>query len=83
MALNLPRYHGPECVGHDFPCPCAYPELDRLLKLAHDKMDDYNARHNPERTVPDCTWCLSEGYDANGLKHKDDCVLIQIRKVLT
>lgn len=53
-----------------------------LLQEAHDKMDDYNARHNPEQTVAFCMWCLEEGYDANGLIHQDDCILVRIRKVL-
>lgn len=57
-------------------------EILPLLKEAHDKMDDFNVTHNKEDTVGWCRWCISEGYDGQGLLHTDNCVLIRIRKVL-
>ena len=64
-----------------------------LLKEAHDKMDDYNAGnniglHNPaSKQDPYCIWCAGwppsiTGYDGNGLRHTEDCILVRIRKVL-
>lgn len=54
-------------------------QIEKLLAEAHNLMDDYNARHNPERAVAWCMWCLSEGYDSDGLVHTDDCILRKIR----
>ena len=52
--------------------------LEGLVKRMHDKMDDYNAT----RAIAGCRWCHVEGYDATGLKHADDCVLVDSRAAL-
>lgn len=71
-------------------------KIVELLKEAHDKMDDFNAGNNSGlengvggtgRDERFCTWCQSWpprliGYDAQGLKHEDDCILVKIRKVV-
>lgn len=56
-------------------------QLLLILREAHDLMDDYNARHNPEQVVASCMWCAGEGYDGDGLIHKDDCILRRIRAI--
>lgn len=56
--------------------------LELLLREAHLEMDDYNARHNPERAVARCTWCLGEGYDGDGLIHVESCILKRVRREL-
>lgn len=48
-----------------------------LLKKAHDLMDDDNVR---VALSAYCRWCEFKGYDSNGLKHSDDCILVKIRK---
>lgn len=51
-----------------------------LLKECHDILDEYN---NSDRNALQCFWCKGDiGYDANGLKHKDDCILVRLRKEL-
>lgn len=52
---------------------------EQALKLLHDRMYDDNAA---VAMGAYCRWCKDEGYDGDGLKHKDDCPLIMARKVL-
>lgn len=59
--------------------------LRQLLQTAHDKMDELN-NLGLERTdtwgLPVCMFCSEFGYDGQGLKHKDNCILVLIRKEL-
>ena len=59
-------------------------QLKLLLKEAHDKMDDFNARQPVQSLVfpYGCEWCGVSGHDAQGLKHRDDCILVKIRHVI-
>lgn len=54
-------------------------QLLLILREAHDLMDDFNARHDLEQAS--CVWCGGEGYDGDGLIHKDDCILRRIRAI--
>jgi hypothetical protein len=46
------------------------------LQRAHDVLDDTNAAND---ATAYCLWCNGKGYDGTGLKHDDDCILVQIR----
>lgn len=62
---------------------CGAPEnWKKLLEEAHDKMDDLNAAHQEMRLFAWCNFCHESGYDANGLIHDEDCILVKIRKIL-
>lgn len=60
-------------------------KLIDLIRRSHDMMDEYNNSH-PEVTetwgIPICHWCGSFGIDQNGIAHKDDCILLEMRKIL-
>lgn len=49
-----------------------------VIAKAHDLMDEANAVQS--RTT--CIWCHNRGYDGDGLKHFDNCVLVEARKLL-
>jgi hypothetical protein len=55
-------------------------EVIPLIQKAHDKMDQENA--NRLGYNPTCYWCNRSGYDATGILHTDDCILVEMRKVL-
>ena len=65
---------------------CGSPEnWEKLLKEAHDQMDDMNTHPDTLLSMaqlPRCNWCRGEGYDANGMKHDEDCILVKIRHVI-
>ncbi len=50
-----------------------------LLKQAHDKMDDANTGLMPPDDL--CHWCCAKKYDAQGIIHDEDCVLVRIRAI--
>lgn len=50
-----------------------------LLRKVHAKLDAVNA---DRLASGGCYWCGLVGYDADGLLHKDDCIVVEIRKVL-
>lgn len=50
-----------------------------VMRRAHDLLDDMNADENGGRM---CLFCLELGYDGNGLRHADDCILIEARSAL-
>jgi len=54
-------------------------ELTTLLKEAHDKMDDSNADIEDRDFV--CQWCHCQGWDAHGIIHSDDCILVRMRDI--
>lgn len=64
-------------------------QLKLLLKEAHDKMDEANpATYIDDNNiigmlVAHCHFCNETGYDAQGLKHEEDCILVRIRKVVS
>lgn len=51
--------------------------LKKLLREAHDSMDELN-NNTPDGAV--CWFCTEAGYDGTGIKHKEDCVLVKIRR---
>ena len=53
--------------------------LETALRRTHDVLDDLNANASSAM----CLWCHEKGYDGDGLKHKDDCVLVAAREALT
>lgn len=58
-------------------------ELMAALEKAHDRLDDHNA--SERKTTARCSWCSGYGrgdYDANGLLHDDDCVIVTTRQAL-
>lgn len=57
-------------------------QLKLLLKEAHDLMDDFNSDSRWSDEKPYCGWCKTWGYDQHGLIHKDDCILVRIRKAI-
>ena len=52
--------------------------LRALLQHCHDLLDAANA----DIDHASCNYCPAEGYDGNGLKHDDDCIIQQLREVL-
>lgn len=61
------------------------PKPLELIQRMHDIMDNENAsyaRNSEINSTVGCMWCSGVGYDGNGLKHSDDCVLILARKLL-
>jgi len=54
-------------------------EIKNLLKEAHDLMDDSNA--DLEYTDFVCQWCHALGWDAHGVIHSDDCILVRMRAI--
>lgn len=54
--------------------------LRRVLKRCHDALDDTNAAAGVDGAM--CIWCDEKGYDGDGLKHKETCVLVAARKLL-
>jgi len=48
-----------------------------VLQMTHDMMDDYNASQ-----FSHCQFCYELGYDGDGLRHKDDCIIIHLRKAI-
>lgn len=55
-------------------------EVLAVLQLAHDKMD---ARNQDLTSGNHCLWCKGPwGYDGNGIRHEEDCVLMRIRRLV-
>jgi len=54
-------------------------ELRTLLKEAHDKMDDSNADIEYRDIV--CQWCNSQSWNASGIIHSKDCILLRMRDI--
>lgn len=55
--------------------------LEGLLVLSHNKMDEDNVK---TANGYHCRWCKGPwGYDQQGIRHEDDCILIRIRQVVT
>lgn len=57
-------------------------DLEKLLKEAHDKMDDDNNELDKHIQRPMCKWCGQTGYNSGGLDHTKDCILVKIRHVI-
>lgn len=83
-----------ECLDADFRCwGCSLRDaeaalnarpapaqagLREALQSAHDRMDNVNA----STTRAECVWCRAEGYDGDGLKHTEDCIIVVCRAAL-
>jgi hypothetical protein len=50
-----------------------------VLRKAHDLLDDMNA---DSRVVDMCRFCDAQGYDGDGLRHKEDCIIRRLRLFL-
>lgn len=55
-------------------------EIQPLLQKCHDVMDEMNNDADSRNGGKSCHFCMGVGYDANGLIHEDDCVLVLLRK---
>ncbi len=60
----------------------ALDSLRSLLQRCHDTLDDFNARGVHPNLVYGCAWCKAKGYDAQGMRHDADCILMELRQVL-
>lgn len=59
-------------------------ELLKLLQEAHDWIDELNNQAPGEPGNNSiCYVCHQTGYDTQGLKHTDNCILIRIRHELS
>lgn len=60
--------------------PAYVEHIEKLLKVAHDKMDDDNvATGNGQH----CRWCKGPwGVNEMGIRHEEDCIIVQIRRVI-
>lgn len=54
-------------------------DLKQLLREAHDLMDDSNAEIQYRDFV--CQWCYSQSWDARGIIHIYDCILLRMRTI--
>jgi hypothetical protein len=52
----------------------------KALEAAHSVMDDDNAAITMGAY---CRWCHEKGYDGDGLIHNADCILMEIRALLS
>ena len=50
-------------------------KLSDVLKDAHDALDEINA----DRNEASCRFCRGVGYDADGLIHVEDCIVVRLR----
>lgn len=57
-------------------------KLLKLLKRAHDAMDEHNNHALPDGFIW-CDWCKGSGYDGDGIQHKDECILVEIRQLIS
>jgi hypothetical protein len=55
--------------------------LESVGQRMHDLLDNENAGMNAryEENQPVCIWCAEKGYDGDGLRHHDNCVLVAWR----
>jgi hypothetical protein len=53
--------------------------VDDMLRRAHDLLDAANADIDHAA----CQYCASEGYDGDGLRHEEDCIITVLRRHIT
>lgn len=50
-----------------------------MLARAHDLLDGFNADIGHAA----CQYCSAEGYDGDGLRHNEDCIIALLRREIT